>query len=182
MRSLYRPRGLRLASNSNIVLLINPGRRRSNYHNKGHLLTLFYHLKTVLQSCMLYCCGSKDEERERAEKEDVLLKREAEPLVKNPGSFHSESEMYGTAGMPELLPPSGVFQPSPHDPCQVPHLTSELNQGTIDHNSYQQRLGRRAPKLGQIGRSKRVVIEDEDLDDIMNNNGTLPLPISHSPA
>ena len=104
---------------------------------------------------MLYCCGSKDEERERAEKEDVLLKREAEPLVKNPGSFHSESEMYGTAGMPELLPPSGVFQPSPHDPCQVPHLTSELNQGTIDHNSYQQRLGRRAPKLGQIGRSKR---------------------------
>lgn len=133
---------------------------------------------------MLYCCGSKDEERERTEKDDVLLKRVAEPSVKIPGNtFASGSEMYGTAGMPELLPPSGVFQPSPHGPCQIRHLAGELlNQGTMDPHSQQQRLGRRAPKLGQIGRSKRVVIEDEDLDDIMNNNGTLPLPVSHSPA
>ncbi|KAG5284848.1 hypothetical protein AALO_G00031170 [Alosa alosa] len=132
---------------------------------------------------MLYCCGSKDEEKERTEKDDVLLKRVTEPSVKNPGNiFPSESEMYGTVGMPELLPPRGVFQPSPHNPCQVRQLTGDINQGTIDPNSHQQRLGRRAPKLGQIGRSKRVVIEDEDLDDIMNNNETLPFPISHSPA
>lgn len=106
---------------------------------------------------MLYCCGSKDEERERTEKEDVLLKRVAEPSVKIPGNtFASGSEMYGTAGMPELLPPSGVFQPSPHDPCQIRHLAGELlNQGAMDPHSQQQRLGRRAPKLGQIGRSKR---------------------------
>lgn len=106
---------------------------------------------------MLYCCGSKDEERERADKEDVLLKGVADPSVKSPGNtFASGCEMYGTAGMPELLPPSGVFQPSPHDPCQVRHLAGELlNQGTMDPNSHQQRLGRRAPKLGQIGRSKR---------------------------
>lgn len=131
---------------------------------------------------MLYCCGSNDEERGCAEK-DVALKQEKEPPVKNPGNtFQSESEMYGTTGMPELLPPSGLYQPSPHDPCQVQNGSDRQSECNINPDSHQQRLGRRAPKLGQIGRSKRVVIEDEDLDDIMNNNGTLILPISHSPA
>lgn len=109
---------------------------------------------------MLYCCGSKDEERERAGKDDVLVKVEAaEPSsVNTPGNtFPPESDMYGTAGMPELLPPpSGVFGPGPHDdPCQVRHMTTELIQGMTEPSSNQQRLCRRAPKLGEIGRSKR---------------------------
>ncbi|KAF3836883.1 hypothetical protein F7725_004347, partial [Dissostichus mawsoni] len=42
-----------------------------------------------------------------------------------------------------------------------------------------QRLGQRAPKLGQIGRTKKVDMDDEDLDDIMNNNSQCPVsPIS----
>ncbi|XP_069774438.1 calcium/calmodulin-dependent protein kinase II inhibitor 1-like [Narcine bancroftii] len=35
---------------------------------------------------------------------------------------------------------------------------------------------KRAPKLGQIGRSKRVVIEDDRIDDVLKNMSEKPPP------
>lgn len=84
--------------------------------------------------------------------------------------------MYGSSGIPDLIPPSGPpRQPGPagqYNPghAQVAHL------GGGGHNP--QRLGQRAPKLGQIGRSKKVDLGDEDVDDLMNNNGHCPVTLS----
>uniref|UniRef100_A0A3P8TN10 Si:dkey-112a7.4 n=1 Tax=Amphiprion percula TaxID=161767 RepID=A0A3P8TN10_AMPPE len=78
--------------------------------------------------------------------------------------------MYGASGIPELIPPSGPpRQPGPagqFNPCHP-----QVNGHGGAQNP--QRLGQRAPKLGQIGRSKKD-LDDEDLDDIMNNNGQCP--------
>ncbi|KAK6316911.1 hypothetical protein J4Q44_G00123110 [Coregonus suidteri] len=85
---------------------------------------------------MLYCCGSKDKEKQRSDAAEVsrILQRE-----------------------------------KPKEPRKRTSTTGN------------RRRGQRAPKLGQIGRSKRVVIEDEDLDDVMNNNG-LPISVDISPV
>ncbi|KAI1898570.1 hypothetical protein AGOR_G00073710 [Albula goreensis] len=127
---------------------------------------------------MLYCCGSTDGDSANGEK--ALMKRESEGESEN---ARSEPEMYGMSGMPDLLPPTGSFQPAPvrYDPGHGQAMGNGLNR-PLSFDSPQRRLGQRAPKLGQIGRSKRVVIEDEDLDDIMNNNGQFPISVNLSPV
>ncbi|KAL6490827.1 hypothetical protein MHYP_G00011720 [Metynnis hypsauchen] len=85
------------------------------------------------------------------------------------------ADMYGTAGMPDLLPPAECdLRPSP----LVPYGGVEAQRRTGSEMRPPPRTVQRAPKLGQIGRSKRVVIDDEDLDDIMNNNRSFPVSIS----
>lgn len=86
-----------------------------------------------------------------------------------------ETNMYGLSSIPELIPPCG--------PPQQPGPAEQFNPGHPQVNKHAgvsnpQRLGQRAPKLGQIGRSKKVDLEDEDLDDIMNNNGQCPVSLS----
>ncbi|KAJ7996587.1 hypothetical protein DPEC_G00238610 [Dallia pectoralis] len=135
---------------------------------------------------MLYCCGTKEHEKQRPDAAEVSGIRETEPQKTRE---HQESapqplDMCGIPGMPGFLPPSGVLQPSsviPREPGEVPGLGRGFNRGVTRFDSPQRRRGQRAPKLGQIGRSKRVVIEDEDLDDVMNNNG-LPISIDISPV
>ncbi|XP_069015280.1 uncharacterized protein [Embiotoca jacksoni] len=83
--------------------------------------------------------------------------------------------MYGASGIPELIPTSG--------PPRQPGPAAQFNPGHPQVNGHgsgpnPQRLGQRAPKLGQIGRSKKVELEDEDLEDIMNNNGQCPVSLS----
>lgn len=78
--------------------------------------------------------------------------------------------MYGITGMPDLLPPTGALQPSTmvlSDPLTGP---GNGNHNALDRHPPHQRIAQRPPKLGQIGRSKRVDLEDEDLDILMNNN------------
>ncbi|XP_056614592.1 uncharacterized protein si:dkey-112a7.4 [Triplophysa dalaica] len=82
----------------------------------------------------------------------------------NTSTKEKQEDMYGMAGMPDLLPPSGALQPSPVIP---------YDHGQAGRNAAPRRT-QRAPKLGQIGRSTRVVIDDEDLDDIINNNRSFP--------
>lgn len=60
--------------------------------------------------------------------------------------------MYGASGIPELIPPSG--------PPRQPGPAGQYNPGHPQVNGHDgganpQRLGQRAPKLGQIGRSKK---------------------------
>lgn len=60
--------------------------------------------------------------------------------------------MYGASGIPELIPPSG--------PPRQPGPAGQFNPGHPQVNGHggganPQRLGQRAPKLGQIGRSKK---------------------------
>lgn len=60
--------------------------------------------------------------------------------------------MYGASGIPELIPPSG--------PPRQPGPAGQYNPGHPPVNGHDsganpQRLGQRAPKLGQIGRSKK---------------------------
>ncbi|XP_036072649.1 uncharacterized protein si:dkey-112a7.4 [Oryzias melastigma] len=83
--------------------------------------------------------------------------------------------MYGASGIPELIPPRG--------PPRQPGAAGQFNPGHPQVNGHEgganpQRLGQRAPKLGQIGRSKKVDLDDEDLDDIMNNNGQIAVSLS----
>ncbi|XP_069042914.1 uncharacterized protein [Lepisosteus oculatus] len=80
--------------------------------------------------------------------------------------------MYGMAGLPQQ-PQAAQFQPGAAqlNPGPAVAAAAQFNPDRLSCDSPQRRLGRRAPKLGEIGRSRRVVIEDEDLDDIMNNNG-----------
>lgn len=60
--------------------------------------------------------------------------------------------MYGASGIPELIPPGGPpRQPDPADQYNPGH--PQVNGGGEAANP--QRLGQRAPKLGQIGRSKK---------------------------
>ncbi|XP_072315051.1 uncharacterized protein [Eucyclogobius newberryi] len=87
--------------------------------------------------------------------------------------------MYGSSGIPELIPPSGP-------PLQL-GPTGQYNPGHPQINGHvggnnPQRLGQRAPKLGQIGRSKKVDLEDQDLDDIMNNNNNNQCPVTLLPV
>lgn len=61
-------------------------------------------------------------------------------------------EMYGASGIPELIPPGG--------PPRQPGPAGQYNPGHPQVNGHggeanPQRLGQRAPKLGQIGRSKK---------------------------
>lgn len=59
-------------------------------------------------------------------------------------------DMYGASGIPELIPPSGPpRQPGPAGQYNPGH--PQVNQALPNP----QRLGQRAPKLGQIGRSKK---------------------------
>lgn len=60
--------------------------------------------------------------------------------------------MYGASGIPELIPPRG--------PPRQPGPAGQYNPGHPQVNGHEneanpQRLGQRAPKLGQIGRSKK---------------------------
>lgn len=60
--------------------------------------------------------------------------------------------MYGASGIPELIPPGGPpRQPDPADQYNPGH--AQVNARGEAANP--QRLGQRAPKLGQIGRSKK---------------------------
>lgn len=85
--------------------------------------------------------------------------------------------MYGSSGMPELIPTNGPRQPSPAGQFNPGHSQILNGHGVLPNP---QRIGQRAPKLGQIGRSKKVDLGDEDLDDLMNNNGQCPVlsPVS----
>ncbi|KAM6894370.1 uncharacterized protein PEZ65_022059 [Lycodopsis pacificus] len=84
--------------------------------------------------------------------------------------------MYGASGIPELIPQSGPpRQPGPEGQYNPGH--PQVNGGD-GGGANPQRLGQRAPKLGQIGRTKKVDLDDEDLDDIMNNNGQCPVSMS----
>ncbi|KAK6292010.1 hypothetical protein J4Q44_G00377950 [Coregonus suidteri] len=83
-------------------------------------------------------------------------------------------------GMPELIPPNGPRQPGPAGQFNPGH-TQVVAQNGHGERPNPQRLGQRAPKLGQIGRSKKVDLGDEDVDDIMNNNGQCPMSLNLSP-
>ncbi|KTF95520.1 hypothetical protein cypCar_00026558 [Cyprinus carpio] len=136
---------------------------------------------------MLYCCGGREKgEKEHTGAEEALMSSgEADTVTAGNREETPAAGMFDTTDMPELLPHSGQLQPSPRDSvCQMQHLRVEFNRDCLRPESPQRRLGQRAPKLGQIGRSKRVVIEDEDLDDVMNNNnnGPLPVPLSNEPS
>ncbi|CAM4730190.1 unnamed protein product [Leuciscus chuanchicus] len=140
---------------------------------------------------MLYCCGGREkEEKEHTGAEEALMSSgEADTVTAGNREETPDAGMFDTADMPELLPPLEQLQPSPIDSvCQMKHLRDEFNRDCLSPESPQLRLGQRAPKLGQIGRSKRVVIEDEDLDDVINNNnnnnnnGPLPVPLSNEPS
>ncbi|KAB5579196.1 hypothetical protein PHYPO_G00192310 [Pangasianodon hypophthalmus] len=87
--------------------------------------------------------------------------------------------MYGSAGLPELIPPACALRPSAVLPYSPGPGAGDRHGAQLSSNP---RRMHRAPKLGQIGRSKRVDIDDEDLDDIMNNNRSFPLSISVSPV
>ncbi|KAM9835326.1 uncharacterized protein si:dkey-112a7.4 isoform X1 [Syngnathus typhle] len=81
-------------------------------------------------------------------------------------------DMLGASGVPELIPPAG--------PPMQPGPGAQHGQGSGPSGPNPQRLGQRAPKLGQIGRSKKVDLDDEVLDDIMNNNGQCPVSLPMS--
>ncbi|KAI4883931.1 hypothetical protein NFI96_023470 [Prochilodus magdalenae] len=131
---------------------------------------------------MLYCCGSKEKgEREHAglKKEDKEEEEGEEEALRNSRKPQSPRNapvtgMYETADMPELLPPCSTFGHTDRDPRLMRLTHAETTRDSFRLHDLpegpQRRGGQRAPKLGQIGRSKRVVIEDEDLDDVLNNN------------
>ncbi|KAJ8246849.1 hypothetical protein GJAV_G00256060 [Gymnothorax javanicus] len=117
---------------------------------------------------MLYCCGSTEGDSANGEKAIGKQLSEGEST-----SARIQPEMYGMSGIPDLLPPASSIQPAAvHE--------QNVGNGQLSFDSPQRR--QRAPKLGQIGRSKRVVIEDEDLDDVLNNNGQFSIPITLSPV
>lgn len=67
------------------------------------------------------------------------------------GESHTPG-MYGASGIPELIPPGGPpRQPGPADQYNPGHPQVNGRGGGANP----QRLGQRAPKLGQIGRSKK---------------------------
>lgn len=68
------------------------------------------------------------------------------------GHLVARREMYGASGIPELIPPSGPpRQPGPAGQFNPGHPQVDGHGGGPNP----QRLGQRAPKLGQIGRSKK---------------------------
>ncbi|KAJ8337775.1 hypothetical protein SKAU_G00367410 [Synaphobranchus kaupii] len=80
------------------------------------------------------------------------------------------------SGMANLLPSASAQSAPVHAQAMGNRLGSELS-----FDSPQTRIVRRAPKLGQIGRSKKVVIED-DVDDILNNNGQFAVFLNLAPV
>ncbi|KAL4631106.1 hypothetical protein GN956_G15310 [Arapaima gigas] len=94
------------------------------------------------------------------------------------------AELYAMAGMPDLLPPASPFQPLPdrYEPNYGQVLGHEAFNSHLRCDSPQVRRGQRAPKLGQIGRSRKVDIEDEDLDDMLNNNSPFPVAVNLLPV
>ncbi|XP_067303034.1 calcium/calmodulin-dependent protein kinase II inhibitor 2 [Pseudorasbora parva] len=95
--------------------------------------------------------------------------------MNTPTEAQQQEVMYGMAEMPDLIPPTGALQPSP----VIPY---DHGQAGRNRDLSAPRRVQRAPKLGQIGRSTRVVIEDEDLDDIINNNRSFPASQRVSPV
>ncbi|KAF7706524.1 calcium/calmodulin-dependent protein kinase II inhibitor 2 [Silurus meridionalis] len=87
--------------------------------------------------------------------------------------------MYGSAGLPELIPSACAMRPSAVLPYSPGPGAGDRHGAQLSSNP---RRMHRTPKLGQIGRSRRVDIDDEDLDDVMNNNRSFPLSISVSPV
>ncbi|TRY72921.1 hypothetical protein DNTS_011396, partial [Danionella cerebrum] len=81
-----------------------------------------------------------------------------------------QQDMYGMAEIPHLIPTTGALQPG----LLVPYNDVQAGRSRADLMAAQRRI-QRPPKLGEIGRSARVVIEDEDLDDIINNNRSFPV-------
>ncbi|KAL1271636.1 hypothetical protein QQF64_030652 [Cirrhinus molitorella] len=97
--------------------------------------------------------------------------------MSTPTEVQQQEDMYGMAEMPDLIPPAGALQPSP----VIPFDHGQAGRNRPDLLSAPRRM-QRAPKLGQIGRSTRVVIDDEDLDDIINNNRSFPVSQRVSPV
>ncbi|KAK1153225.1 hypothetical protein AOXY_G30123 [Acipenser oxyrinchus oxyrinchus] len=137
---------------------------------------------------MIYCCACKGGQKESPNDKCVLVKSEAprqqqdiEQKARERGDLLPRAEeMHGAAGGPES-PQAGGFRPGQalYRPRQAAAL---YNPSQISFDSPQRRLGKRAPKLGDIGRSKKVVIEDEELDDMLNNNGLFPLSVHLTPV
>ncbi|XP_026123065.1 calcium/calmodulin-dependent protein kinase II inhibitor 2-like [Carassius auratus] len=96
--------------------------------------------------------------------------------MNTPSEVQQQEDMYGMAEMPNLIPPAGALQPSP----VIPYELGQAGRTGPDLSA--PRRLQRAPKLGQIGRSTRVVIDDEDLDDIINNNRSFPVSQRVSPV
>lgn len=108
---------------------------------------------------MLYCCGSKDGDSVNGEKALVRRPSEGESVNAPP-----EPEMYGMSGMPDLLPPASSLQPAA---VHVQAMENGLDR-QLSFDSPQRRLGQRAPKLGQIGRSKRGECGSGSLKDYIH--------------
>ncbi|XP_066578856.1 uncharacterized protein LOC136768521 [Amia ocellicauda] len=128
---------------------------------------------------MIYCCGK--EEQEQPGEPRLWMKREAGAGrdKRQAPTAPATREMYDLAAVPEQ-PQAGRFPPE--EGRYNPGQAAEFNPGRLSLDSPQRRLGRRAPKLGEIGRSRRVVIEDEDFDDMMNNNGLFPISLNLTPV
>ncbi|KAG9353044.1 hypothetical protein JZ751_017620 [Albula glossodonta] len=60
----------------------------------------------------------------------------------------------------------------PYNDEKIAHYGDD---GDDTNNFFGGAQNKRPPKLGQIGRSKRVVIEDESIDDVLKN-GTEKAP------
>lgn len=107
---------------------------------------------------MLYCCGGREKgEQEHTGAEEALMSTgEADTVTAGNREESPATGMFDTADMPELLPPSEQLQTATRDSeCGMQHLRVEVNSDCLSPESPQRRLGQRAPKLGQIGRSKR---------------------------
>ncbi|XP_076875533.1 uncharacterized protein LOC143525437 [Brachyhypopomus gauderio] len=139
------------------------------------------------QSWMLYCCGSKEKGEAEHARAGQAVQKTVQPHTDTTRKREEPSlaGMYEMSDMPELLPPSSVFESlraGPHVHPEPQHLRGQISRDCPCPESPQRSVGQRAPKLGQIGRSKRVVIEDEDLGDVMDKNGQVPVSLSHAPA
>ncbi|XP_041094341.1 uncharacterized protein si:dkey-112a7.4 [Polyodon spathula] len=133
---------------------------------------------------MIYCCARKESPTQKCvlvKKESERQQRESEQKARAQGGgvLPGAEEMHGVAGV-SGSPQAGGFQPGQAlcDPRQAAVAEAMYNQSRLSFDSPQRRLGKRAPKLGDIGRSKKVVIEDEELDDVLNNNGIFPLGLT----
>lgn len=62
------------------------------------------------------------------------------------------ADMYGSAGLPELIPPACALRPSAVLPYSPGPGAGDRHGAQLSSNP---RMMHRAPKLGQIGRSKR---------------------------
>uniref|UniRef100_A0A3B1ITJ8 Si:dkey-4c2.11 n=1 Tax=Astyanax mexicanus TaxID=7994 RepID=A0A3B1ITJ8_ASTMX len=123
---------------------------------------------------MLYCCGSKEEggkehavgSKKEGEENNEEEEEEEEAAPRNGGKPQRQRDasvtgLYDTADMPELLPPCSPFRSKDRDPrlMQNTHILTETGMDRLSLSDQpecpQHRTSQRAPKLGQIGRSKR---------------------------